>query len=260
MFNKILAVNKTIISSGRKDIAFNPDQESALGALREALESSKSLPPGSLELVVRIITAWPYGDRLPGLDLLRCVAKFPLAADFADATHGSLLDLAVTASLPSDGSAPNENAVMMGLRTVANLFSSANGRSVISAQAEKAISFLERVAGLAGGGAIGLFNRNVQVAFTTVGINLAVLAHRERLLSVELRRRLYLVLGSVLKRDQTDSEVLYRALVALGTLLSASTAEAANLGIAGWIQAAGGRSSEDRVKSVAAECSKLALR
>jgi phospholipase A-2-activating protein len=260
MFNKILAINKTMISSGRKDAAFNPDEESVLGALRESLESSKPLPQRSLDLVVRLVTSWPYGDRLPGLDLLRCVAKFPLAAAFTDPTHGSLLDLAVTASLPSDGSAPNENAVMMGLRTIANLFSSANGRSVISADAETAIGFLERVAGLNGGDAIGPFNRNVMIAFTTVGINLSVLAHRERLLTVELRRRLYLVLGAILKKDQTDSEVLYRALVALGTLLSASTAEAANLGIAGWIQAAGGRSSEDRVKSVAAECSKLAPR
>lgn len=260
MFNKILAINKTMISSGRKDAAFNPDEESALGALRESLESSKPLPPRSLDLVVRLVTSWPYGDRLPGLDLLRCVAKFPLAANFNDPNHGSLLDLAVTASLPSDGSPPNENAVMMGLRTIANLFSSANGRGVVSAHTEKVVGFLERIAGLNGGDAIGPFNRNVLIAFTTVGINLSVLAYRERLLSIELRRRLYLVLGAILKKNQTDSEVLYRALIALGTLLSASTAEAANLGIAGWIQAAGGQSSEDRVKSVAAECSKLAPR
>lgn len=260
MFNKILTINKNMISSGRKDAAFNPEEETILRALRESLESSKPLPPKALSLVVRLVTQWPYGDRLPGLDLLRCVAKFPLAADVSDPQHGTLLDLAIAASLPSDGDAPSENAVMMGLRTLANLFSSANGRSVVSANADKAIGFLERVTGISGGDPIGPFNRNVLIAATTVAINLAVLAHRERLLAVEQRRRLVIVLGAVLNKDQSDSEVLYRALVALGTVLSASNQESANLGVAGWIQAAASRSSEDRVKAVASECSKVAPR
>lgn len=260
MFNKILTINKNMISSGRKDAAFNPEEESVLRALRESLESSKPLPPKALGLVVRLVTRWPYADRLPGLDLLRCVAKFPLAADVSDPQHGTLLDLAIAASVPSGGDAPSENAVMMGLRTLANLFASANGRSVVSANADKAIGFLERVTGISGGDPIGPFNRNVLIAATTVAINLAVLAHRERLLVVEQRRRLVIVLGAVLNKDQSDSEVLYRALVALGTVLSASNQESANLGVAGWIQAAAARSSEDRVKAVAAECSKVAPR
>lgn len=260
MFNKILTINKNMISSGRKDAAFNPEEESILRALRESLESSKPLPPKALGLVVRLVTQWPYADRLPGLDLLRCVAKFPLAADVSDPQHGTLLDLAIAASVPSGGDAPSENAAMMGLRTLANLFSSANGRSVVSANADKAIGFLERVTGISGGDPIGPFNRNVLIAATTVAINLAVLAHRERLLVVEQRRRLVIVLGAVLNKDQSDSEVLYRALVALGTVLSASNQESANLGVAGWIQAAAARSSEDRVKAVAAECSKVAPR
>ncbi|KAH7136697.1 WD40-repeat-containing domain protein [Dactylonectria estremocensis] len=257
MFNKILTINKNMISSGRKDAAFNPGEQSILSALRESLESSKPVPPQSLSLVVRLVTQWPYSDRLPGLDLLRCVAKFPLAADFSDPQHGSLLDLAVAASIPSSGETPSENGVMMGLRTVANLFSSANGRGVVSANVGKAIGFLERVTGISGGDPIGPFNRNVLIAATTVAINLSVLAHRERLLTPELRRRLIIVLGAVLGKDQSDSEVLYRALIALGTVLLVSHQEAANLGIAGWIQAAGGRSSEDRVKAAAAECAKV---
>ncbi|KAK7429392.1 WD repeat protein Lub1 [Neonectria magnoliae] len=259
MFNKILTINKNMVSSGRKDAAFNPDEESVLRALRESLETSKPFPSKALSLVVRLVTQWPYADRLPGLDLLRCVAKYPLAADFSDPVHGSLLDLAIAASVPA-GETPSDNAAMMGLRTLANLFASANGRSVVSAQAEKAVTFLERVTGVSGDAPIGPFNRNVLVAATTVAVNLAVLAHRERLLSPEQRRRLTIILGAFLHKDQSDSEVLYRALVALGTLLAASSAPAANLGVAAWIQAAAARSSEDRVKGVAAECSKLAPR
>ncbi|KAF5006089.1 hypothetical protein FDECE_7507 [Fusarium decemcellulare] len=257
IFNKILSINKNMVSSGRKDAALNPADESTLGDLRSALESSKPVPQNALPLIVRILTQWPYSDRLAALDLLRCVAKYPLVAQFSDPAAGSLLDLATTASLPN-GETPNENAAMMGLRTLANMFSSANGRSIISAQSDEAITFLERIIGVSTD-PIGPFNRNVLIAATTAAINLSVLVHRERLLSPDQRRRLLLVLGAILSRDgQTDSEVLYRSLVALGTLLSASTAEAKGLGVKGWIQSAAGRSSEDRVKSVAGECAKLA--
>jgi phospholipase A-2-activating protein len=246
-----------MISSGRKDAALNPSDESTLSDLRTALESNKPVPQTAIPLLVRILTQWPYSDRLAGLDLLRCVAKYPLVAQFTDPSVGSLLDLAFTASLPQ-GETPNENAAMMGLRTVANIFSTANGRSVVSGQSDEAISFLERIIGVSSE-PIGPFNRNILIAATTVAINLSVLVHRERLLAPEQRRRLVILLGKILSRDgQTDSEVLYRALVALGTLLSASKAEAANLGIKGWIQSAVGRSSEERVKSVAAECAKVA--
>ncbi|KAF4344062.1 ubiquitin homeostasis lub1 [Fusarium beomiforme] len=257
IFNKILTINKNMVSSGRKDAALNPSDESVLSELRAALESNKPVPQSAMPLLIRILTQWPYSDRLAGLDLLRCVAKYPLVAQFSDPTVGSLLDLAFAASLPQ-GETPNENAAMMGLRTLANIFSTANGRSIVSAQSDEAISFLERIVGVSSE-PIGPFNRNVLIAATTATINLSVLVHRERLLTPDQRRRLAILLGKILSRDgQTDSEVLYRALVALGTLLSASKAEAANLGIKGWIQSAVGRSSEERVKSVAAECAKVA--
>ncbi|KAF5678472.1 phospholipase [Fusarium heterosporum] len=257
IFNKIFSINKNMVSSGRKDAALNPSDESTLSELRTALESNKPVPKDAIPLLVRILTQWPYSDRLAGLDLLRCVAKYPLVAQFTDPSVGSLLDLAFAAALPQ-GETPNENAAMMGLRTLANIFSTANGRSVVSAQSEEAISVLERIVGVSSD-PIGPFNRNILIAATTVAINLSVLVHRERLLAPEQRRRLAILLGTILTRDgQTDSEVIYRALVALGTLLSASRAEAANLGIKGWIQSAVGRSSEERVKSVAAECAKVA--
>ncbi|KAL3956861.1 hypothetical protein ACCO45_009707 [Purpureocillium lilacinum] len=252
IFNKIISINKTMISSGRKDAALNPGEESVLQALRQALETSKSIPAQALGLVVRIVTQWPYGDRLPGLDVLRCVAKYPSAADYTDPQHGTLLDVAIGSSVPSDAPA-NENAAMMGARTLANLFGSANGRSLVSAHADKAISFLERLAGVKGGDAIGPMNRNIRVALATSALNLSVLVHREKLLSAEQRRRVLVLLAGMLKHD-ADSEVLYRAAVALGTILSASQAEAVGLDLGSAVRSARERSSEERVKAVADEC------
>ncbi|KAL2209623.1 PFU-domain-containing protein [Sarocladium strictum] len=257
IFKKIIDVNKTMVSSGRKDAALNPNEEALLQSLRESIEASKSIPPNSLDLVVRIVTRWSYSERLPGLDLLRCMAKDRTVASFSSPETGSVIDLAIAASLPS-GETPSENAVMMGARTIANLFVTADGRSIINSQTDKVLAFLERVSGLAPGQqAIGRFHRNLLIATTTVQVNLAVLVAKEKLLTPQQRRRLVILAGRSLD-EQTDSEVLYRGLVALGTALSSTGDEAQGLGVKSWVQGALGRSSEDRVKGVANECAKLA--
>lgn len=244
-----------MISSGRKDAALNPGEEAGLQALRAALESSSAIPGDALPSVVRVVTQWPYGDRLAGLDLLRCVARFHTAAKYKE-NNDSLVELAIAASLP-DGETPNENAVMMGARTLANLFSTADGRSLANTKVSHVLSFLERITGIQGGAAIGPNNRNLLIAATTTAINLSVLVNKEKLLSPNDRRRLLQVIGALLK-GQTDSEVLYRGLVALGTVAATSKAEASSVpGISKWVTEAAGKASEDRVKTVAAECKKL---
>ncbi|KKO99384.1 hypothetical protein THAR02_08509 [Trichoderma harzianum] len=255
ILNKISNVNKTMISSGRKDVALNPGEEATLQSSKEALDSSKAITTPTLNIILKIVTEWPYADRLASLDLLRCVARYPIAAQFKGPQDLTLLDIAVASSIPDDFP-PNENAAMMGARTIANLFSSADGRSLASSRADKAISFLERVTGIKGGEPIGKFNRNVLVALTTVAVNYSVLVNKEKLLNPEQRRRLVTVLGTILK-DQTDSEVLYRALVALGTILSTSKDEAKSLGVAAWVEGAASKSSEERIKGVANECLKV---
>lgn len=244
-----------MISSGRKDVALNPGEETILQACRSALESSKALPPDSLATIIKVVTQWPYSDRLACLDLLRCVARYPMAAQLASPEHGNLLDLAIASSLPSD-STPNENAAMMGARTLVNLFGSADGRSLANSKADKGISLLERLVGVKGGEAIGQHNRNVLIAVTTAAVNYSVLANKEKLLIPEQRRRLAVVLGKVIQ-EQSDSEVLYRALVALGTILATSKNETKSLGVSAWIEAAASKSADARVQGVASECLKL---
>ncbi|KAL7956402.1 PFU domain-containing protein [Trichoderma compactum] len=255
ILNKISNVNKTMVSSGRKDVALNPGEEATLQSSKAALDSSKAITTPTLNVILKIVTEWPYSDRLAGLDLLRCVARYPIAAQFKGPQNETLLDIAIASSIPDDFP-PNENAAMMGARTIANLFGSADGRSLASSQADKAISFLERVTGIKGGEPIGKLNRNVLVSLTTVAVNYSVLVNKEKLLIPEQRRRLVTVLGAILK-DQTDSEVLYRALVALGTILSTSKDEAKSLGVAAWVEGAASKSSEERIKGVANECLKV---
>jgi phospholipase A-2-activating protein len=255
IFNKIVSINKTMISAGNKDSALNPSDEALLQSLRQALENSKAIPPGALELVIRIVSQWPYTERLPGLDILRCMARYPASAQFSKSTHGTLIDVAISSSLPSDA-APNENAAMMGVRTLANLSNTANGRSLLVSQASQVLAYLERILGVGGAEPVGKFNRNVLVAVTTVLINYSVLVNKEKLLTVEQRRRLVDMLGAVL-RKQSDSEVMYRALVALGTVISASKELSKVSGVSAWLATVAAKTSEDRIKAVLGECQKL---
>ncbi|PHH64352.1 hypothetical protein CDD81_4709 [Ophiocordyceps australis] len=261
MVTKIINVNKTMISSGRKDTALNPGQESTLRSLRDALDASKPISEDGLDLVTHIATRWPYGDRLAGLDLIRCLARYPLAAQYTDSRHGTLVDIVIAASLPADAP-PNENAAMMAARTIANLFGSAQGRSLADKQADETLCFLERLTGIQGGEPVGRSNRNVLIALLTSVLNYTVLACQEKALTATQRERLLAIIGRALD-GQTDSEVQYRGLVALGTLLQASGKDqrvAAGKEAEGWIRKAREVSSEERVGGVADECLALLTR
>ncbi|KAK7434219.1 hypothetical protein CaCOL14_012991 [Colletotrichum acutatum] len=250
MINKILTINANMISSGRKDSALNPNEQSILKAVKEAIESSTAVSQQGIDLAVKIVTHWPYAERLAGLDLLRCVAPAPLAAKLA-LPGASFLQVAATSALETtDGAAPNENSAMMALRAFANIFSSPEGRALAAKEAPLAASVLERVLGISGGAAIGPSNRNVLVAATTTLINYAVLAFKEK--SRQESKRLIQALGKILS-TQLDSEVIYRALVALGTFAATNNAEVKSLGGEGWIKGAIDRVSEPRVKHVGQE-------
>ncbi|KAI8298753.1 Ubiquitin homeostasis protein [Colletotrichum sp. SAR11_59] len=250
MIKKILTINANMISSGRKDAALNPTEQNTLNAVKEAIENSKPVDQAGIDLAVKIVTLWPYSDRLAGLDLLRCVATSPLAAD-ASSSEGSFLRIAVSSALSApDGAAPNENSVMMALRTFANIFTSPKGEALAAKEADTAATLLEKVLGLSSGAAIGQFNRNILIAATTTLINYAVYAHKER--TSFQSKRFITAVGKILS-EQSDSEVVYRALVALGTFASTSKAEIKSLGGEGWIKSAVDKVSEVRVKELGRE-------
>ncbi|KAK2052777.1 PFU-domain-containing protein [Colletotrichum caudatum] len=250
MVNKILAVNANMISSGRKDAALNPTEQNTLKAVKQAIESSKPVSQEGIELAVKIVSHWPYSDRLAGLDLLRCVAPAPLAADVAAPGASFLKIAAISALEETDGAAPNENSAMMGLRTFANIFSSSKGRALAAKEADLAATAIERVLGISGGTPIGQSNRNVLIAAATTLINYAVLASKEK--TAPESKRLIAALGKILT-TQTDPEVVYRALVALGTYASSNRAEVKSQGGEGWIKTAIDKVSEARVKHVGQE-------
>lgn len=206
-------------------------------------------------------TQWDYADRLAPLDLLRCIAPSPAVAKFHTPSGGSIIQAAVSGALegvPAGSSGPNENMTMMAARTIANLFKSPMGRKLFATskpEVDVAVSFFERVIGLHGQDPIGPFNRNLLIALTTAILNLAVLPSQQSgCVAREAQIRLLDALVRVLGK-QTDAEVLFRALVATGTLVTVvGTASPEARSLKEVIRAAGAKVDDERVKGVVGEC------
>ena len=71
MHKKIQELNRSLIENNRKDVSLNPTELTILSNLAKHLETVGSTKTsqsvsGGLELAIKISTAWPYGDRLPG--------------------------------------------------------------------------------------------------------------------------------------------------------------------------------------------------
>ncbi|GAA5900258.1 WD repeat PLAP family protein [Sporobolomyces salmoneus] len=186
-----LALSTTELSSLDKLIAYllvslgNPTQSSApLG------ESESAVADKLLE--------WPIDSRFPGLDLVRLISlSSPTPASFP-----LLLQSATNSSEPQTNS-------MLALRALANLFVPFIGKATMQSEAEEIVGML-KVRGVDG------LNKNGKVALATVVLNFSVLATQKNLDSKAVQP-LAEVAVELLK--DSDNEVIYRALVALGNLL-----------------------------------------
>lgn len=288
---KIMSISATMISSGRKDFALNPAEEALLkrltGSVAESIATVPAIVPGAttnaatrplavsehdLTLVLKLVSLWPDNDRLPGLDLLRCMATSPAVATVTDPSDGkSVVDIALQAAFhPSAGAKINENCAMMAFRVITNLFSNAEGREVAFAHAEKVVDYMESLAGLSDArfkGPVGFpGNRNVLMAVTTASVNYSVLAYlvsKKKValpenITPEVSGLMANVLCKILK-EQSDAEVNYRALVAIGTLAAAGYAGVMkSFGADETVRAArADKSTEERVRVIAGECLQL---
>jgi len=243
-----------MLASGRKAFAFNPTDERVIQSLREALVKSQPITEEGFERIVRIVANWDYADKMAGLDLLRCVASTPFVAQYTDRRYDSVVDLAINSSLdtPTEGIQPNENCVMMAVRTIVNLFQSVEGRQVAANQVQTVTGYLERIVGLDAQPAIGKYNRNLLIAVTTAILNYGILAHKSKAAADQaLVKRFLDVLGTILT-EQTDGEVVYRALVALGTWFTVQPGPSAEA--KAWVIGAVAKVEEDRISNIAEEC------
>lgn len=225
---KIVELNTSLVTTA-KHLSLNPSQLELLDSLTTHLEkqlSSSTTAPAAptpiitsgFDLVLQIATTWPPPSRLPALDLLRLLAaSTPYAGTYHSSSGGTLIDALASSGVFDDKDRANNT--MLATRTLANLFAHEAGRDLAGRCFDQIYALAKTAttaAGVAGGG-----NRNLLIAVATLWINYAVLltsSEDQSPATVDRALPLLDALTTIL-RSATDSEIVYRGLVALGTVL-----------------------------------------
>ncbi|MCJ1437000.1 hypothetical protein MMC27_006383 [Xylographa pallens] len=257
--NKIEELNEQLIQEGFKDVALNPPQVELLRALIKHLEqspaaASKTSPAlaNGLDLVFNIVTRWPAAQRLPGLDLLRLLAAAsPSTAEYTSSSGDSIVEILQSSGVFEDKD--RSNNIMLAVRAFANLFVTEKGRSLADSKFDSIHSLIKS-------SSLETTNRNLTIAVTTLYINYAVLctsaSHSALPSSIDRGLALMEDLTGIISTT-TDSEAIYRGLVAAGTLLTlgeeVQMAAKEVYGIENAVQKAKQRSQEPRINGVVTE-------
>jgi len=254
---KLTELNQALIAGGHKDLSLNPTELSVLASLARHLEASGATKTsqsvsGGLDLAIKLTTAWPYKDRLPGLDLLRLLAVAPMTATFEHPRGGNIVDVLEQGA--TETQPPAENHVMMAVRAFANLFDSVEGRAL-------AVKEFDKIQKVITTSLSGTSNRNLLVAASTVYINYAVyFKSQPEETSFEHVLAVLDTLSKILS-TQNDSEAVYRALVATGTLLTLDdeikSAAKDVYGIEKAVNTAVAKASDPRIRNVVGEIKAL---
>jgi phospholipase A-2-activating protein len=283
VLRKLKSLNEKQLLAGNKHLALNPNGLSRLEAvLQGVMSGDPKSKPSSAPLDVQrsiymLLTHWAYVDRLPAVDVLRCLVPYPGSASLSDGEYGNLISIVIRSALDTqdtvssdisltdlvkipDASKLNVNVVMMAIRVIANLFATPEGRKLVTSEATTLVSLLARIAGVEGGAPIGAENMNLQIALTSAAFNFACLAYNERG-SVELELIMLLVqVAAAVVRKTADQEVLFRALMTLGMILAAGGDAkdlAKTLDASETVKEAEKKAQEERIKAVVKECEGL---
>ena len=134
---KILQLNDALVASSDKDISLNPSEVSVLSNLIGALDQPSTQKNAidqsidrDLPLVIKVATLWPPAQRLPGLDLIRLMAaKWPALALYRDHNNQRIIEILGQSGTFADQE--RSNNVMLGVRALANLFQTLQGRALV---------------------------------------------------------------------------------------------------------------------------------
>lgn len=246
IFKKLQEFNQALVDEGQKGISFNPSDVEQLSTTVAALKKGvgKNVQLAGVDLLLKAATQWPAAKRLPALDLLRLALTLEEPTAYLVSPEQNLVGGLVESGAFSQDSPPNNT--MMAVRCVSNLLQTDKGRLLASTEFDSIHPLISPF--------VTSSNRNLIIALTTLYINYSVLLTSEN----NADRALSLLddLAKILN-SATDSEAVYRALVATGTLLSLGPdfCEAGRdiLQIGDAVNRAESKVKEPRIKNVIAE-------
>lgn len=246
IFKKLQEFNQALVNDGQKGVSLNPSDVEQLSTTVAALKKGvgKNVELAGLDLLLKAATQWPADKRLPALDLLRLSLTLEEPSAYLVSPEQNLVGGLVDSGVFSADSSPNNT--MMAVRCISNLLQTEKGRLLASTEFDSIHPLVSPF--------VTTSNRNLIIALTTLYINYSVLLTSEN----NADRALSLLddLAKILN-SATDSEAVYRALVATGTLLCLGPdfCEAGRdiLQIGDAVTRAEGKVKEPRIKNVVAE-------
>uniref|UniRef100_U9TKA7 Phospholipase A-2-activating protein n=1 Tax=Rhizophagus irregularis (strain DAOM 181602 / DAOM 197198 / MUCL 43194) TaxID=747089 RepID=U9TKA7_RHIID len=221
ILKKVDQINEALlINEETQKIALTTNELSTLKKLGQFLQNPLTHTcdhQSEFDVIRKIITKWSFKNRFPGIDLLRLQILYtPIPAKHID-NDESIINLitnfAGIVTWPKD-STPDKDQdtnVMLGLRALSNLFEIKEGRDVLGREASKILELLSSTWDKSS-------SKNNRVARATVFLNFAVLYQTSSNKNEDNILQLIAILAELLK-SEIDSEVIYRALITLGTLI-----------------------------------------
>lgn len=218
--DQITKINKSLIDDARKDISLNSKELQAVFACCNDIQNprlSKNYKNtrDTLDTCVKIITQWPYSDRVGAMGILFLLGGQVETANYRHSQGPSEQDIInILLSSCKESDPPKENYIVMTIRAIVNLFASPSGISLAKS------NFLQYQALITSSLDNGSTNRNLLIAIATLYQNLSVVFHDAGLAGAtpdsEIVYEVLTTLPKILARDPVVAE---RGLTALGTFL-----------------------------------------
>lgn len=235
--------NAQLAQEGKTEIVMDEGDLQTLRALCAVLaDKNKSVSTAGVDLLNKLVRNWPPQLLIPVLDLLRLFAGVsPLVAKM------DLVNLFHSTGMISQDS---PNNAMLALRAFVNLFQTKEGRQYVMESFEPILTMATTV-NVAG-------NRNLKIAQATLMLNYSVLICSTKSVAAAVTLLKVATKGASI---ETDSETVYRYIVAMGTVLTlgGEVKDAANtiFGVRGAMKAAASRVKELRIDRLINEIEQL---
>jgi len=205
--------------------ALSPDEIAALQALPTQLQNRQDSHPSGVQIsaLLKVASNWPTKSRVPAVGVLALLAVSPTFVNSTSSGSTTIIDTLKNSGLfePHQETANN---VVHGIRLIANLFKSDPGRLIVDGIPDQVLELVRP------------FSKEPEStaqikALSTLYLNYAVLltsgSSTDKTQLREARAKTLLMDIAVLVESDsvwaTDSDALYRAILALGTLLYLNT-------------------------------------
>ncbi|KAF9532143.1 phospholipase A-2-activating protein [Crepidotus variabilis] len=180
---------------------------------------SGPLTAAHIDAISAILERWPLSQRFPIIDLSRlvlgfCPETFQASPGLKDRFTEALFRGAELIVWTSAMNKVKETNTTLALKAVANAFNDKENSE---------ISWLTKVVGSLGQVPYGLLTKAQKVALASVLFNISCEGLRHPI-DGSLREQLVTIVNAILAEEKTETEAVYRVLVALGNIAAAANA------------------------------------